>query len=446
MDYLPQELIRKKRDGLALNGAEIQAFIRYANNGQMSDSQIAAMAMAIFLNDMDRQETIALTLAMRDSGTILDWPNADRPKSDQPLIDKHSTGGVGDGVSLMLAPLAASCGLLVPMISGRGLGHTGGTLDKLEAIPGYNVSPDINLFRSVISNAGCAIISQTANLAPADKKIYAIRDVTATVESIPLIVASILSKKLASGLEGLVLDVKCGNGATTSDVDEARELAKVLVDVACGAGLPTQALITDMNEPLSSAIGNATEITNTIEFLSGTHQDPRLKRVILQLTANMLVAGGIAKDHLTAETMAQKNLDNGHAAEVFAKMVLQLGGPSDLLENYNALLPKSSLQADIIALSDGWITGYKTRELGMEIVKLGGGRSHPTDKIDYSVGLSNLQPIGTKISKGDRLALAHINSPEQLQNLKHNLDEIITIGHQEPQINDPILDHITASK
>jgi thymidine phosphorylase len=446
MDYLPQELIRKKRDGLALNEAEVQAFITYANNGHMSDSQIAAMAMAIFLNDMDRKETIALTLAMRDSGTILDWPNSDRPHLDQPLIDKHSTGGVGDGVSLMLAPLAASCGLLVPMISGRGLGHTGGTLDKLEAIPGYNVSPDVNLFRSVISHAGCAIISQTANLAPADKKIYAIRDITATVESIPLIVASILSKKLASGLEGLVLDVKCGNGATTSDVDEARKLARVLVDVACGAGLPTQALITDMNEPLSSAIGNAIEIKNTIEFLTGAHRDPRLMRVIIQLTANMLVAGGLTKDHSTADMLAQTKLESGHAAEVFGKMVQQLGGPLDLLENYPALLPRSSLCADIIAQSDGWITGYKTRDLGMEIVKLGGGRSHPTDKIDYSVGLSDLHPIGTKISKGDRLALAHVNSQEQLQNLKQNLDEIITIGHQNPQTYDPILDHITASE
>lgn len=406
----------------------------------MSDSQTAAMAMAIFLNGMDKDETVALTLAMRDSGEVLNWPDAKRP-----IIDKHSTGGVGDNVSLILAPLAASCGIDVPMISGRGLGHTGGTLDKLEAIPGYNASPDIDLFRSTVKHAGCAIISQTSNLAPADKKIYAIRDITSTVESVPLIVASILSKKLASGVHGLVLDVKCGNGATTSDTAEAAHLAQTLVDVACGAGLPTSALITDMNEPLASAIGNATEVQNAIDFLTGNHRDPRLYRVVIKFAANMLIAAGLTQDFYRAEANVQKNLNNGRAAECFSKMVHHLNGPSDIIENASAILPKASIVREIKSDRKGWISEYKTRDLGMAIVALGGGRSHPTDKLDYSVGLSALCPIGTKVSKGDVVAIAHVNSEDQFDELSERFNAAHTISGDQVVTKKPILRHITAS-
>lgn len=439
--YLPQELIRIKRDGGALSREQIAAFISMVSDQRMSDSQTASMAMAIFLNGMGREETAALTLAMRDSGDVLEWSDTSRP-----VIDKHSTGGVGDNVSLILAPLAASCGLDVPMISGRGLGHTGGTLDKLEAIPGYNASPDIAKFRSVVKEVGCAIIAATANLAPADKKIYAIRDITATVESVPLIVASILSKKLASGVSGLVLDVKCGNGSTTSDTDEAEKLAQELVDVANSAGLPTSALVTDMNEPLASAIGNATEVINAIDFLTGKSRDVRLYRVIIQLTAHMLMAGGIAKDYYKAEATAQRNLTNGKAAELFGKMVHELGGPSDIVEHYDNHLPKADIKREIKATRSGCLNSYQTRDLGMAIVALGGGRSHPSDQLDYSVGLSEISTIGTIVKAGDPIAVAHVNSEAQFEELSMRFNQACEITDCPAFIRKPILKKITASE
>lgn len=441
MSLLPQELIRKKRDGLALNGVEISQFIDDVTSGGFSDSQIAAMTMAIFLNGMNRDETVALTSAMCNSGDVLNWDHLNGS-----VVDKHSTGGVGDNVSLMLAPLAAACGLYVPMISGRGLGHTGGTLDKLEAISGYNVAPSPELFDKVVKEVGCAIISASENLTPADRKIYAIRDVSATVESVPLIVASILSKKLASGLDALVLDVKCGNGSTTSNVDEAKLLAQELVDVANGAGLSTKAIITDMNQPLASAIGNAIEIKNAVEFLKGSKQDPRLRDVILSITSSMLVAGGLAANQNEALKIATTKLEDGSAAEVFGKMVHALGGPADIIENTDAHLRHANIITPIIADQDGWITNYQTRELGMAVVRLGGGRSNPNDKLDYSVGLSELLPIGHKVLKGNQIALAHVSTEDQLMQLTHDIQNIITISDEETGPVSPILSVVTASK
>ncbi|MHA1522835.1 MAG: thymidine phosphorylase, partial [Alphaproteobacteria bacterium] len=266
---LPQEIIRTKRDGAALSTAQIDSFVAGLTDGSFSEGQAAALAMAIFLNGMSEREAIELTRAMTNSGTVLDWTELDLPG---PVLDKHSTGGVGDNVSLMLAPMLAACGAFVPMISGRGLGHTGGTLDKLDAIPGYTTQPDNALFRATVAKVGCAIIGQTGDLAPADKRLYAIRDVTATVESVPLITASILSKKLAAGLHGLVMDVKTGSGAFAAHIDMARELARWLVQVAGGAGLKCTALITDMNQPLASAAGNALEVANAVAFLTGAHR------------------------------------------------------------------------------------------------------------------------------------------------------------------------------
>lgn len=441
MSILPQELIRKKRDGLVLNKNEILQFVHDVTNGGFSDSQIAAMTMAIFLNGMGRDETVALTSAMCNSGDVLNWDHLDGP-----VVDKHSTGGVGDNVSLMLAPLVASCGLYVPMISGRGLGHTGGTLDKLESITGYNVAPSQELFNQVVNDVGCAIISASGNLTPADKKIYAIRDVSATVESVPLIVASILSKKLASGLGALVLDVKCGNGSTTSNVDEAKLLARELTDVANGAGLPTKAIITDMNQPLASAVGNAVEIKNTIAFLKGSKQDVRLRSIVLEIASSMIIAGGLTTSRDKALQIAITKLEDGSAAETFGRMVHALGGPTDIIENADAYLPAANLIMPITARQDGWIASYQTRELGMAVVRLGGGRSNPNDKLDYSVGLSGLLPIGHKVTKGDPIAMAHVGSEDQLAQVTQEIQNIVRIGDNEIATNKPILGEITASK
>src|SRR5690606_31937924 len=316
MTLLPQEFIARKRDDLPLAPDEIAAFIAGLTSGAVTHAQAAAFAMAVYFNDMNIDERVALTLAMRDSGTVLDWSDLDGP-----VADKHSTGGVGDNVSLMLAPILAACGVYVPMISGRGLGHTGGTLDKFDAIPGYTTSPDNTLFRKVVREVGCAIIGQTADLAPADKTLYAIRDVTGTVESIPLITASILTKKLAAGLDALVLDVKTGSGAFMPTLEKSRDLAKSLVTVANGAGIKTGALITGMNEPLASAAGNAVEVRNAVDFLTGAHQDARLREVTLALCADVAEMTGVAADVASARKMVDEALDSGRATERFSKMV-----------------------------------------------------------------------------------------------------------------------------
>ena len=301
---LPQEIIRKKRDGGTLTTEEIGFIVRGLTDGSVTEGQVAAFAMAVFFQGMEVAERIALTLAMRDSGEVLDWPGLDGP-----VLDKHSTGGVGDNVSLMLAPALAACGAFVPMISGRGLGHTGGTLDKLDSIPGYRTRPDAGTFRRVTRAVGCAIIGQTADIAPADKRFYAIRDVTATVESIDLITASILSKKLAAGLDALVLDVKCGSGAFMATQGDARALAESLVQVANGAGCRTSALITDMNQPLASAAGNALEVANAANFLTGDAIDPRLWQVTVAQGGELLMLGGLA-----ATAMPWKNTAMAKAA------------------------------------------------------------------------------------------------------------------------------------
>ena len=273
---LPQEIIRKKRNRQPLSADEISEFIKGITDGSIMDAQTAALTMAVFLNGLNADETVALTMAMRDSGDVLEWKGFDAP-----IVDKHSSGGVGDKVSLMLAPLLAACGVYVPMISGRGLGHTGGTLDKFDSIPGYKTMPDNDLFRRTVKEAGCAVIGQTGNLAPADKKIYAIRDVCGTVESIELITASILSKKLAAGLEYLVMDLKCGNGAFMDNIEDARKLARSIVKVANGAGTKTSALITDMNQVLGRTVGNALEMKEAVDFLKGENVDSRLAEITL---------------------------------------------------------------------------------------------------------------------------------------------------------------------
>ncbi len=355
---LPAEIIRCKRDGRSLDGEQIHAFALGLADAGWSDAQAGAMAMAILLRGMTVAETVALTEAMRDSGRVLAWP-----ETTGPVLDKHSTGGVGDKLSLMLAPMLAACGAWVPMISGRGLGHTGGTLDKLEALPGYRVDPGDERLRHTLREAGCAIVGASASLAPADQRLYAIRDVTATVESVPLITASILAKKLAAGLQGLVLDVKLGSGAFAASAQQALELAHSLVRTARGAGLPTTALVTDMNQVLGTTAGNALELRDALDFLIGTAaREPRTLELALALGAEVLLTGGLFVDRDHARSALQRSLDSGAAAERFARMVALLGGPADVL--HDARLPLAPVVRAVPALRSGVLQACDVRRWG----------------------------------------------------------------------------------
>ena len=399
---LAQELIRKKRDGGTLDAEEIGFFVKGLVDGSVTDAQVSALAMAIIFRKLSADERVALTLAMRDSGTVLDWSDLDRP-----VVDKHSTGGVGDNVSLMLAPALAACGAAVPMISGRGLGHTGGTLDKFDSIPGYVTQPDNALFRKVVADVGCAIIGQTADLAPADKRFYGIRDVTGTVESVDLITASILSKKLAAGLQGLVLDVKGGSGAFMATLEEAMELAESLVAVANGAGCRTTALLTDMNEPLASAAGNALEVRNAADFLTGRAIDNRLYDVTVELGGEALVTAGLAPDRAAGADAMGNAFGSGAAAEHFARMVTALGGPADFLEKYEAYLPSAPVERAIYPAEAGTVLSVDARAIGVAVVELGGGRRRPEDTIDPAVGLEHLAGVGHSVDSDAPLAIVH---------------------------------------
>jgi thymidine phosphorylase len=419
---LPQEVIRRKRDGAALSTAEVKEFIEGLTKGSVSEGQVAAFAMAVFFKGMTRDEAVGLTLAMRDSGTVLKW---DLPG---PVVDKHSSGGIGDNLSLMLAPMLAACGCFVPMISGRGLGHTGGTLDKLDSIPGYKTQPDLDLFRKVTREAGCCIIGQTADLAPADKRLYGIRDVTATVESVPLITASILSKKLAAGLQHLVLDVKCGSGAFMQNIDEAAALAESLVAVANGAGLKTTALITDMDEPLAPVAGNALEVAHAAEFLLNKEVQPRVVDITLALGAELLVSANLANNIEEARKKLTTVLQSGKAAEHFDKMVRLLGGPADFLPNYTRHLKAASIAMPVHAESEGTVTSIKTRELGLAVIELGGGRRVASDTIDHSVGLDTLLGKGDRADKQTPLCVVHATSEESAKRAAAIVNASYVIG------------------
>ncbi|WP_341503094.1 thymidine phosphorylase [Gallaecimonas sp. GXIMD4217] len=424
---LPQEIIRHKRDGLALSQAEIQAFVAGIKDGSVSEGQIAAFAMAVYFNDMTMDERIALTSAMRDSGDVLNWDDLDLTG---PVLDKHSTGGVGDVVSLMLGAMVAACGGHVPMISGRGLGHTGGTLDKLESIPGYNITPDNATFRSLVKEVGVAIIGQTGSLAPADKRFYATRDITATVESIALITASILSKKLACGLDGLVMDVKVGSGAFMPTFEDSKALARSIVQVASGAGTPTTALLTDMNQVLASSAGNALEVREAVDYLTGRYRNPRLHQVTLSLCAEMLLLGGLAADQAEARARLQQVLDNGKAAELFGRMVAGLGGPSDFVEQADRYLPKAPLSRAVYADREGVVTAMDTRALGLAVVALGGGRRRADDTIDHSVGLNSIIRLGERADGERPLAVIHARDEAGLAVAELAVKRAITINDE----------------
>src|ERR1700734_3227180 len=439
---LPQEIIRAKRDGELLSAGEIGDFIAGLTSGAVTEGQAAAFAMAIFFRGMTLEERVALTRAMTRSGASLDWREDNLPG---PILDKHSTGGVGDNVSLMLAPMLAPCGAYVPMISGRSLGHTGGTLDKLDSIAGYVSQPDLALFKRVVRDAGCAIIGQTAELAPADRRLYAIRDVTATVESVALITASILSKKLAAGLQGLIMDVKTGSGAFMATLDGARELATSIATVASDAGLPTVSLITDMDEPLASAAGNAVEIRNAVDYLTGARRDGRLDRVTMALGAELLALSGLAHDVDAGAAALRRALESGAAAERFERMVAALGGPKDFISCAEKELPQAPLLIDATPNTRGFVTSIDVRAVGLAVVELGGGRSRAADEIDPAVGLTELAPIGAEVGPDAPLARVHARSADKAEAAIRRLRAAYRVDEAPLSSGDPVIERIAGT-
>ncbi len=427
--FLPQEIIRNKRDGAVLSDEEIEFMVAGLTSGAISEGQIAAFAMAVFFNGMNMTERVALTRAMTHSGTVLDWSDAG---FDGPVLDKHSSGGIGDKVSLILAPIMAACGAAVPMISGRGLGHSGGTLDKLDSIPGYTTTPDLETLRMTVKQAGCAIIGQTAELAPADGRLYAIRDVTATVESLSLITASILSKKLAAGLDGLVMDVKFGTGAFAASFEDAVELAESIVSVANGAGLPCAALLTDMNQCLGRCAGNALEVQEAIDHLNGAARDERLVDVTLSLAGEILTIGGLSKSAEDGRAQADRVLSSGQAAEYFARMVAALGGPVDIMEQAAKHLPSAPVAQRLAPARDGIVTAVDARALGLAIIDLGGGRRRVEDSIDYAVGLSEVAAIGEAVGLDRPLCVIHAASVADAEHAGTTIRAAVTIGDEAP--------------
>lgn len=434
---LPQEIIRKKRNGSALTKEEINFFIRGVTDGSIVDAQTAALTMAVFLNGMNTIETAELTMAMRDSGDVLVWKELNGP-----IVDKHSSGGVGDKVSLMLAPMIAACGGYVPMISGRGLGHTGGTLDKFDSIPGYQTAPSNELFRKVVRQVGCAIIGQTGNLAPADKKIYAIRDVCATVESVQLITASILSKKLAAGLDCLVMDLKCGNGAFMESLESGRELAHSIVRVANAAGTKTKAVLTDMNQVLGHAAGNAVEVAEAVEYLKG-RRNPRLHEITMELCAELLLSAGLSTSLTEARAKLLKALDSGVALEIFGRMVTALGGPADFCDAPQKYLPQAAVIRPVYPQTAGWVIGMDTRGIGLSIIELKGGRTTPEQKLDHAVGYSEFCQIGDFVDNQKPLAVIHAQTEEQFKQAAEKLRRLIRLG-EKPKLTPCIIEKITA--
>ena len=440
--FLAQEIIRKKRNGEALTQKEIQFFVKGITDKSVSEGQIAAFGMAVYFQDMTMDERIALVTAMRDSGDVLNW---DSLNLNGPIVDKHSTGGVGDVTSLLLGPMVAACGGYIPMISGRGLGHTGGTLDKFDAIPGYQTEPTSELFRKVVKDVGIAIIGQTGDLVPADKRFYAIRDNTATVESISLITASILSKKLACGLDALAMDVKVGSGAFMPTFDLSEQLARSIVAVANGAGTKTTALLTDMNQVLASSAGNGVEVKEAVDFLTGKYRNPRLYEVSMRLSIEMMLLSGLATDAVDARAKLNTVLNNGRAAEVFGRMVAGLGGPVDFVENYSNYLPTASIIRPVYANECGFAHSMDTRELGLAVVSLGGGRRIPGDKLDYSVGLTEVCALGDKIDASKPLAVVHAQSEEAFKLAEQAVKGAIKLSEMKPEKNPDVYQAIHAS-
>ena len=418
MTFLPQEIIRKKRSCQTLTGEEIGFFVKGITDGSIADAQTAALTMAIFLNGFSRDETVALTLNMRDSGDVLQWPDIDGP-----VVDKHSSGGVGDKVSLMLAPMIAACG---------------------GSIPGYQTAPDNDRFRQTVREVGCAIIGQTGNLAPADKKIYAIRDVCGIVESVELITASILSKKLAAGLNCLVMDLKCGNGAFMDNLDDARRLAESIVTVANGAGTKTSALITDMNQVLGRTVGNALEMKEAVDFLKGENVDSRLAEITLALCAELLVNARQAATEQEARTKLQTAWQNGQALEHFARMVTLLGGPADFCDRPQNYLARAAVIRPVFADEPGYVSAMQTRDIGLALIKLKGGRIRSDQKLDYATGFSEFCQRGDYLDAQHPIALIHAQSEDDCRQAAADLKAAVKLASAQPSLTNPIIEKISA--
>ena len=419
-------IIARIRDGGQPSTDDLRWFAMGLASGEVTDAQAGAFAMAVLLKGLSEEGRVALTRGMRDSGRVLDW---DLPG---PVVDKHSTGGIGDCTSLLLAPALACCGAYVPMISGRGLGHTGGTLDKLEAIPGFRTGLTEASLRKQMAEVKCAIVAASADLAPADRRLYAIRDVSATVESIDLITASILSKKLAAGLEALVLDVKCGSGAFMKTAAQAEALAQSLVKTAQGAGCMTSALITDMSQPLATAAGNALEVIEVMETLTGTSVNTALWDVTVALGGEVLALAGLASDAKDGEGRIAQALESGAAAECFGRMIVAQGGPADFVDRWPDRLPSAPVMVEVPALEDGFVTAIDGEALGLAVVHLGGGRLREGDRVNPSVGLSDLAGIGEETGAGVPIAMVHAVTEEAAREAVRVVQAAYRIGAEPP--------------
>ncbi len=435
MNFNASAIITKIKQGDTPLSEELNWFVKGLVDHYVSDAQAAAFAMAVCLNGMDESGLLSFTKAMRDSGEKAIW------MTDKPILDKHSTGGVGDCVSMVLAPLLASVDICVPMISGRGLGHTGGTLDKLEAIPGLRVLLTIEEVQEVIDKVGCAIVGATSDITPADKRLYAIRDVTATIDCLELITASILSKKLAAGLDGLILDVKCGTGAFMKSLSEAKTLASVLVKTANQSGCKTLALVSDMNEPLAPSCGNSVEIRDVLDVLNNSKAG-RLKDLSLRLGAELMKTNGLCYTIEDGIRTLRKKLDKGHGAEIFAKMVSAMGGPAGFVENYSRYLPEAPVILEVFTSKEGYISGWDSEALGLCTVNLGGGRRVENDKINPAVGLSNIAAIQTKIDRRTPVARIHAARLEAAEIATKQVLNAVQISQEPPQVKSLILDRI----
>ncbi|MEO8803971.1 MAG: thymidine phosphorylase [Rudaea sp.] len=422
-------LIRCKRDGARLDADQLHAVAQGIADGSWSEGQIAAFAMAVAWRGMSVDECRQFTLALCDSGQRLRWDNLPGP-----VLDKHSTGGVGDGVSLVLAPLLAACGGYVPMISGRGLGHTGGTLDKLESVAGYNVHPSTARLRQIVGEVGCAIVGQGADLVPADRRLYAVRDVTATVDVPELMVASILSKKLAGGAQALVLDIKTGNGAQLPGMAAARALAERMLETVQGIGIDLRVMFSDMGQMLGREAGNALELRAALDLLCGHGHNPRLRALTLELAAELLCVSGLSRTRSEANRRVRTALDSGAAAERFARMVSALGGPEDLLEHPDTYLATAPIQRAVSATASGHVVAVDVRALGQAVVNLGGGRTQPGQALDHAVGLAEVVARGDAIEAGQPLAIVHARSADAADAAVANVRGAFRIAPETPPV------------
>lgn len=428
-------ILARLRHGQPLEQTDLRWVAEALAGGGLSDAQAGAFAMGICLNGLDEAGRVALTLAMRDSGQVLDWD------LDGPVLDKHSTGGVGDCVSLVLAPALAACGAYVPMISGRGLGHTGGTLDKLEAVPGINTQVEEARLRGITQGVGCAIVGASGDIAPADRRLYAVRDVTSTVDSLDLITASILSKKLAAGLDGLVLDVKVGSGAFMKDMEAARALAGALSGTANAAGCRTTALISDMSQPLVPALGNALEVAEVMRILRGEARGPILE--LLAALGGVLLAGaGLAQDVQAGADAIQRAVSEGAAAERFGRMLAALGGPVSFVEDWARFLPEATVIRQVKAPRAGHVAAIDGEALGLAVVALGGGRRVESDRIDPAVGLSEVVRLGTRVAAGETLAVVHASRSDQADAALAAVQAAITLSDEAPEVPELILERV----